>query len=325
MKNFKYLNPGNLKEATNWLGKDRTQVLPMAGGTDILGLIKDSIETPEKLVNLKSIPELNRVTYQSGKGLQIGALTTIAELSGNPEIKKHYPVLSQTAGEIASPQLRNIGTIGGNLCQRPRCWYFRGEFNCLRKGGDLCFAADGKNKFHCIIGGGPCYIVHPSDMAVVLLALEAKLTISSKGKNRDIPISDFFVLPEQNVERENILNPGEILVRINIPALKSNVSSGFLKFKERNIWDFAQVSVAGIIEKSGNNIKSGRIVLGGVAPVPWFEKNVSSRLSGVSPSERNISEIVKSALTDEESLAQNEYKVILARNLIKRLIGKIVE
>jgi xanthine dehydrogenase YagS FAD-binding subunit len=156
MKHFSYIQPNNLEEASSLTGKDWNTALLYAGGTDLLGMLKDSIENPQKLVNLKSISDLNNMVYQPEEGLKIGALVTIEEIANHSDIKLFYPIINQAANEVASPQLRNVGTIGGNICQRPRCWYYRGEFDCLRKDGDLCFAADGKNKYHCIIGGSPC-------------------------------------------------------------------------------------------------------------------------------------------------------------------------
>ncbi len=323
MNNFTYFQPKTLQEAGEMFGKSWHETTALAGGTDLLGLMKDDIEAPRNVVNLKSLPGLNRISYQPGKGLKIGALTSIAKIASHSDINKRYPVLAQAAKQVASPQLRNVGTIGGNICQRPRCWYFRGDFHCLRKGGDICYAVDGKNKYHCVIGGGPCFIVHPSDMAVALLALDAKLTVYSGGKNKTVAIGDFFVLPEKNVRRENILLPGEIVVDIRIQELNNNTKSGYVKFAERGVWDFAVVSVAAVIQKNGNALKKGRVVLGGVAPAPWFEKKISKKLSGLIPSEKNLDEIMKTALVDAEPLAMNEYKLPLAKNLMKRLIGEL--
>ena len=167
MKSFTYISPGNLKEASKLLGDDWQGALALAGGTDILNLMKNQIENPDTVVNLKNIPGLNSIEYKRGEGMSIGALVTISELATHPDIKSKYTVLYEAAREIASPQLRNMGTIGGNLCQRPQCWYYRYDFPCLRKGGKLCYAVVGKNKYHCVIGGGPCFIVHPSDLSLI--------------------------------------------------------------------------------------------------------------------------------------------------------------
>ena len=323
MNNFEYIQPKTLKEASKALRVDWQTSLPFAGGTDLLGMMKDEIESPDKLVNLKSIPGLNNINYTPGKGLSIGALTTIAEIAEHQLITEKYSVLAQAAKEVASPQLRNVGTIGGNICQRPRCWYFRGEFHCLRKGGDLCYAVDGRNKFHCVIGGGPCFIVHPSDIAVALTALDAKLVIFSGKKSRTISINDFFVLTDINVERENILQPGEIVTEIQIPDLPSNSISDYLKMKERGAWDFALVSVAAIVQKNGSSFSSGRVALGGVAPIPWLDKEVSEQLAGFKINAENIEQLSKKALGEAEPLENNAYKVPLTQNMIKKLLLKI--
>ena len=325
MKNFKYIQPKSLKEASQFLGNDLIAALASAGGTDLLGLMKNKIVNPDKVVNLKSIDGLDKIIYKQGKELRIGALVTISEIAEHATIKQKFNVLAQAAEEVASPQLRNMGTIGGNICQRPRCWYFRGDFNCLRKGGDVCYAADGKNKYHCIIGGGPCYIVFPSDTAVALMALDAVLAISSGKKSRKVPIKDFYLLPEKNIERENILQPGEIVTEIIIPEPAAGTVSGYLKFKERAVWDFAMVSVAAVIQKNSATIQSGNITLGGVAPKPWLEEKVSSQLTNLTISEENLSAAAENILAEAEPLKDNGYKLVLARNLTKRLLMKLGE
>ena len=251
-------------------------------------------------------------------------MVTINEIAEHVTIKKKYTALAHAAELVSSPQLRNMGTISGNICQRPRCWYFRGDFNCLRKGGDVCYAVEGKNKYHCIIGGAPCFIVHPSDTAVALLALDAALVISSGKKSRKLLIKDFYLLPEQNVERENILQPGEIITEIIIPEPASGTTSGYLKFKERAVWDFAVVSVAAVVQKDESAIKAGNITLGGVAAKPWLEEKVSSQLTNLTISEENLDAAAKNVLADAEPLNDNGYKLVLARNLTKRLLMKLI-
>lgn len=324
MNNFVHIKPENLKEASQLLGSNWKDVLSYAGGTDLLGLMKDEIEKPGKLIDLKALPGMKTIAYTPGKGLKIGALVTITEIAGHNLINKKYTVLGQAAKEVASPQLRNQGTIGGNLCQRPRCWYFRGDFHCLRKGGDVCYAVEGENKFHCVIGGGPCFIVHPSDTAVALLALDARLTVFSNKKFRQIPLKEFFVLPEKDVKRENILKPGEIVTEIYIPEAPSGMRSGYLKSKERGAWDFATVSAAVVLQLQQDKVKMAQVTLGGAAPVPWAEKHVGSQLKGITINPENLEQIVSTALKDAEPLEQNEYKIPLARSLIKRLILNLI-
>ena len=323
MNNFEYIQPKTLKEASKSLGSDWQGSLPFAGGTDLLGLMKDGVESPQKLVNLKSLPGLNTISYIPGKGLSIGALVSIVEIAEHPVINEKYTALAQAAKEVASPQLRNVGTIGGNLCQRPRCWYFRGDFHCLRKGGDICYAVDGRNKFHCIVCGGPCFIVHPSDAAVALTALDAKVTIFSGKKSRTIPLRKFFVLPDQNVMRENILKPGEILTKIQIPDIAPDTKSTYVKMKERGAWDFAMVSVAAVVQQNGTSFQSGSVVLGGVAPVPWLEKDINGKINGMGTSPTEIEKLANTALRNAEPMAENSYKVPLARNLIKKVLLNI--
>ena len=323
MKSFTYKLPTNLKEASRLLGDNWKDVLAFAGGTDILNLMKNEIETPGTVVNLKKISGLNAIEYNAGYGLKIGALVTISEIAEHPIIKAKYCVLHEAAKEIASPQLRNMGTLGGNLCQRPRCWYYRNDFPCLRKGGDICYAIDGKNKFHCIIGGGPCFIVHPSDMAVALLSLDANLTIFDGEKNHTVPISKFFMLPEQDTYRENILKPNELVTHVYVPDVGENVKSGYVKFKERGIWDFAVVSVAVMLQKQGKTIRDARVSLGGIAPKPWLEPYVSQNLVDMVPDEGKISSICDLSLGDAMDMGQNGYKIPLAKNLMKRLISTL--
>lgn len=324
MKNFIHIKPQNLKEASQLQGNNWKDVLPYAGGTDLLGLMKDGIENPDKLIDLKALPGMDKITYTPGKGLKIGALVTITDIAENDLINKKYALLGQAAKEVASPQLRNQGTIGGNICQRPRCWYFRGEFHCLRKGGDVCYAVEGENKYHCIIGGAPCFIVHPSDTAVALLALDASLTVFSGKKSRRIPLEEFFVLPEKVVTRENILKPGEIVTEIQVPDVPAGTRSGYLKLKERDVWDFATVSAAAVLKVQQDIVQTARVALGGVAPIPWLEKQLSSQLKGMNTKSNNLEPIVSNALKDAEPLEQNAYKIPMARNLIKRLITNLL-
>jgi xanthine dehydrogenase YagS FAD-binding subunit len=319
MKDFSYKQPKNLKDAAK-LFKENPGALAFGGGTDLLGLVKDGILQPDVLVNLKSLPGLDKISYSAGKGLRIGALVKVADVAAHPVINKKYPALAQAAKAVASPQLRNIGTIGGNLCQRPRCWYFRGDFPCIRKGGDTCFAVEGENKFHCVIGGGPCFIVHPSDTAVALTAFDASVNVSSGKKQRKIALGDFFVLPGKDATRENVLKPGEFITEILVPDAGADTHSKFLKFTERDVWDFASVSGAVVWQGSKTAVKSGKLVLGGVAPKPWLEPEVSKALAGATLNEKTAEQLSAKALKDAEPMEHNSYKIPMARNLVKQLL-----
>ena len=320
MQTFKYVQPKNLSDAAGISEKEGDAAVLFAGGTDVLGLIKNDIISPSKVINLKSIPGLDKIEYADGEGLIIGTLTTLNEIAEHPVIMKKFAVLSEAAKEVASPQLRNVGTIGGNICQRPRCWYFREDFDCIRKGGDICNAIGGENKYHCIVGGGPCYSVHSSDIAVALVALNAEFTITNGKEFRKVPANKFFILPGQNTLQENILKPGEILTEIFVPELASGASNRYIKFTERNVWDFAIVSVASVVNKNGNKINSAKIVFGGVAPIPWIDEDLNSMLIGMELSDNSIEAAASTTLMDSEPMEKNEYKIPLARNLVKKIL-----
>lgn len=320
MIDFEYVKPKTFKEAGNILLKESGTAMSYSGGTDLLGLIKDKILKPQKLVDLKSVKGNEGIEFIEGEGLKIGAIIKIAEIAESEIIKSRFPILSEAANEVTSPQIRNMGTLGGNLCQRPRCFYFRENFDCIRKGGNTCYAYDGNNKYHCIIGGGPCYIVHPSDIAVALLALDAKVVIYSKGEMKDVPLSEFFILPDEDYMHENILKSGEIITRVIIPETPPGTKSSYIKIKARGAWDFAIVSVVAVIETNGNIIRKGRIAFGGVAPKPWMDENLNKVLSGMELTDSAIESIAANALMDAEPLSMNNYKVILTRNLIKKLL-----
>ena len=287
MNNFEYLQPDSIESASKYVIKN-SGAIPYAGGTDVLGMMKDKIIAPSKVVNLKSIKNLSYIKFNEKEGLRIGALTRLNEIVENDIVKKRYRALYESIIELATPQLRNVGTIGGNICQRPRCFYFRGDYNCIRKGGNECFAFTGNNKYHCIIGGDPCYIVHPSDTAVTLLALDTKFKIQKSDSEKTIPASDFFVLPNVDEQNENILQNGEILTEIIVEPKSERSISKYIKVKERGAWDFALVSIAGVFETEGDVIKNGKIVFGGIAPVPWIDKKINENLRGLKINERNF-------------------------------------
>ena len=325
MKNFSYLQPHDLREASSMLADTATSAA-MSGGTDLLDLMKSEIATPEHVINLKSIrdPQLRAIEIRGGS-VHIGALVTLAEIAASDLVNEHFPVQQQAAAETASPQLRNTGTQGGNLCQKPRCWYYRDDaFDCLRKGGDTCFAVDGRNKYHCVTGGGPCFIVHPSDLAVALLALDAQVEIQRGKKIRRVPIGEFYLLPEDDIENETILKPGEIVIGAEIPISQPGTRSAYTKFKVRQSWDFAAVSVAVVLEMSGSSVSKGRIALGGGAPVPWLEQKASGVMSGFNGSESGLEALAASVLQNTNTLSENAYKIPLASNLVKRTVRQLM-
>lgn len=324
MQDFKYYNPSDIKNAYKKLADSKSESIIYAGGTDILGLIKNYIISPDTVVNIKNLENFNFISHSDSAGLRIGAATKVADIAANPVIKEKFTCLAEAAKAVASPQLRNMGTIGGNLCQRPRCWYFRGEFNCLRKNGDICYAYDGENKFHCITGGGPCYIVHPSDIAVALTALDAELVIFNGKSDRNVKISDFFILPETDYLKENILEKGEIIKEIFVPSPPKGTKSTYIKAMERDVWDFAVVSVAAVISKSGDKAENGKIAFGGIAPVPWQDKILNAGLKDLAADENEFSKLTDKILPDADPLEKNGYKVVLSKNLVKKSLRKIL-
>lgn len=325
MKNFAYIKTSTINEAVESLGKSWDESVIKAGGTDLLGELKGGIISPEKVVNIQNIKGLDYIKQTSDGGLSIGALTTITSIAESPLVKEKFPVVYQSASKVASPQLRNMGTIGGNLCQRPRCWYYRNSsILCLKKGGSQCYAFSGENKFHCIFGGGPCFIVHPSDMAVALVSCDAKVKIHNKKGKRELELEKFYVLPKENLKRENVLEPDEIVTEIIIPPVKSNTKSIYIKQGIRETWDFALCSVAVSMSLSASKCNDVRIVLGGAAPKPWRTIKAETELKGKVITEKVSESIAKLAVDGAQTLRDNKYKVDLFQNIIKMAILNIV-
>ena len=330
MKAFDLIHPATIQEATRLLagGGGLDSIRPMGGGQDLLGTMKDYILTPATVVDLKRIPNLDKITVD-GKGLHLGALVTITEVEEHPVILASYPVLAEAAGSIATIQIRNVGTVGGNLCQRPRCWYYRNErIVCLKKGGTKCYAApdSAENKYNAILGGGPSYIVHPSDLAPALLCLNAVLTITGPGgKSRQLPLAEFFTLPsEADVTHENVLKPGELVTSVFVPASAMATRSTYVKFREKNSLDWALSSVALALETDGNIVKSARVVLGGVAPIPWHARAAEAALVGKPLNDATIRVAALAATEGAKPLAQNGYKVPLTQTMVRRAAAALV-
>lgn len=329
MKAFEWTNPTTINEAVKLLATTASSEIdeaprPIAGGQDLLTTMKDYTSRPTRLVNLKNIRGLNSITL-TARGLTIGALVTLTELEEHAGVRKSFPGLAEAAHSIATPQIRNLGTVGGNLCQRPRCWYFRlEEVICLKKGGTECYAASGENKYNAIIAGGPSYIVHPSDLAPMLLALGATVSVSGARGKRVIPLDKFFTLPsEGNIRRENVLKNEEIITEIHVPASPLAAHSTYLKFKERESLDFALASVAAAVQLAANRtVKDARIVLGGVAPIPWRVPAAEKFLIGKSLQPDVLAEAGKIALADAKPLEKNAFKVPLAQTLVRRALTK---
>src|SRR6266850_2963011 len=331
MKAFEWISPNTINEAvaalTSAPAPDDVDdaARPIAGGQDLLTTMKDYITRPTRVVNLKGIRGLDRIVADGKGGLRIGALVTLAQLDEDPVVHRNFPGLAEAAHSIATPQIRNLGTVGGNLCQRPRCWYFRLEdVICIKKGGSECYAAKGENKYNAIIGGGPSYIVHPSDLAPMLVALGARLSVAGAKGKRVIPLEKFFTLPgEGNIRRENVLQNEEIITEIQVPASPLAAHSTYLKFKERESLDFALASVAAAVQLQTNKtVKDARIVLGGVAPIPWRVPAAEKFLIGKTLNAEVLAEAGRLALADAKPLEKNAYKVPLTQTLVRRALAK---
>jgi xanthine dehydrogenase YagS FAD-binding subunit len=280
--------------------------------------MKDHVVEPGYVVNLKTIPGLDYIKEEKG-GFRIGALAKLADIEEHPAIREKLLILSEAAGVAASPQIRNAGTIAGNICQRPFCWYFRSSsFNCLRKGGQVCYTVTGDGRFHAILGGGPSYIVHPSDTAPALVALGAQIRIAGPSGEKTIPLEKFFVLPSVDYKRENILNPSEIVTEIYVPAPKAGSKGFYHKVRERLAWDHAIVAVATIVESSGGVVHDARVVMGGVAPIPWHATKAEQFLRGERLDEATPTQAGEIALEGAKPLKDNVYKIKMAQDLIQR-------
>lgn len=324
MRKFSLVQPENLKELVAFLAKADGQSALLAGGTDLFSLLKNEILNPEIVVDISGLKELIGLR-QEKETIRIGALTTINELASSPLLQKSLQGLKQAAQSIGSPQLRNVGTVGGNLCQRPRCWYFRDPlFQCRKKGGSRCFALNGRNKYHAIFGGGLCNIVHPSDLAPSLISLEAKIRITSKEGEKEMPLADFFALPSLSLRQENKLQPGEVLTEVIVPKPAAQLKSTYIKFTERGSWDFALVSVAAAAEVQGAILKRPKFVLGGVAPVPWRLTSFEQMIEGKKMDEKTAAGAALEALKEARPMSENAYKVDLASVLLTRATMSLI-
>ena len=295
----------------------------LAGGVDVLDLAKQNISTPDVLVNLKGLKELSGIEVRSSGELRLGATAKLSEVAENPEIRARFAAIAQAAGEAATPQIRNLGTVGGNIMQRPRCWYFRNpDVNCLKKGGDKCYAIGGLNRYHSILGGGPSYIVHPSNLAPALVALRASAKIVGPGGERVVELEKFFALPTVDPKRENLLKPGEIIIEVIVPAPAANSRSVYLEAREKQSFDWPLVSAAVVIERApgAKTIRDARVVMGAVAPVPWRSVEAENVLKGRAFDESLARAAAEAGLKDAQPMSDNAYKVVIAKVIVRRAI-----
>ena len=301
--------------------------LVKAGGIDMLDLLKEGLLAPDRLVNLRTIPDLDGITEDPSGEIRIGAMATLADIAGHRLIRQFYPALADAAQCSASPQIRNVATIGGNLLQRPRCWYFRAaEFRCLRKGGGHCFAISGENQHHAIFDNAICAIVHPSTSATVLVALDADIELSNEaGDTRRVRLEKFFVPPAHDVQRENDLNPQEILTSVILPKLPASLRMAHLKLAEKDSFDWPLADVAVALDVDAQDIcQRAAIILGAAAPVPHRAKSAEAVLTGNRIDETLAAQAGRACLAGATPLAKNAYKLPLFETLVRRAIIKAV-
>lgn len=322
MKPFRHTDAKTVSDAIKLLveyGGDKAQLL--AGGTDLLGLLKSKAQVayPELLINIKSIPGLDDIKMND-EGLRIGALAKLADIVDSPKVKKDYPILAQAAESVAMPQIRNMGTIGGNLAQETRCWYYRypneigGRIMCWRKGEGACLAVTGDNRYHAIFSGKRCFAVCPSDTAIALAALDAQIRITGPDGERLLDVMDFYN------PLGNALGPGEMITEIHIPCPSADNRQAFIKHRVRESVDFAIVSV-GLVSIIREGICSfARIVLGAVAPGPYRAKQAEKALSGKAVNDETVEATAAAAVVGAAPLSKNAYKIEIARTLVKRAI-----
>jgi xanthine dehydrogenase YagS FAD-binding subunit len=321
MRAFEYASPTTKEQAVGLLAGAWGETEVLAGGTDLLSLMKDDVVAPKRLVNIKEIQELRGITFNARTGLRLGALATIQELLDDAQVRRNYPALTQAADGIRSPQIRSVGTVAGDLCQRPRCWFYRAGFGLLAKDGSgRSLVLGGDNRYHAILGNaGPAYFVNPSSLAPALAALGAKVRIFGPKGSREVPVEKFFVTPQSDDQREYDLRPNEIVTEIVVPPPAGAVSATYeVRQKEALDWPLATASVA--LKLSGNTVQSARVVLGHVAPVPWPSPGAERALIGKTITEGLAQAAGQAAVQQAKSLGRNGYKIQLARVAVKRAI-----
>jgi xanthine dehydrogenase YagS FAD-binding subunit len=321
MERFEYAHPSTRQEAVGLLGSHWNDAAVLAGGTDLLSLMKEYVVTPKRLVNIKDIPDLNGI-HSNAEGVTIGALVTMDELLENATIRSDFPALTHATQGITSPQIRSMGTVGGDLCQRPRCWYFRNGYGLLAKDENgRSLVPEGENRYHAILGNsGPAFFVNPSSLAPALIALDAKLQLMGPKGQREVSASEFFVIPKSDDQRENVLQPNEMLTNIVIPASSRGFRSATYEVRHKTALDWPLAAAAVAVKLEGGKVTSGRIVLGHVAPIPWQTNEAAKELTGKSITESVAASAGEAAVRGAKPLSQNGYKVKLAKVAVKRAL-----
>jgi len=321
MRNFEHIDTKTIQEASKFLEEDNTRLI--AGGSNILPLIKLGIAKPMRLINIKSIPMLKEISFNEEEGLKIGTLATIDSIATSKIVRERYPLLSEATFSIASPQIRNIATIGGNLCQEPRCWYYRGPQECWLKGGRMCYAAAGENEHHAILGAGTCNSVQPSDSAPALVALGAKVHITDSREERTIPIEELFQKPVDGSRRLISIKPGELITALEIPSPKKENIGTYVKKMNRRVWTFSSVSIAAQLTIENGVVGGARLVLGGVSSIPWRLSQSELTLMGHPLDDGTIEKVAEASTKGAKPLKHNAYKIPLARGVVTEALTKL--
>ncbi len=321
MRPFQYVRAASVAEAARLVGRASAAV---AGGTDLLGLMKGGIASPDRLVDLTRIDGLRGWSRERGAGLRIGALTRLVELEESDQLARHLPIVREALRDAATLQLRTMGTVGGNLLQRNRCWYFRDDaFPCWLKGGTRCFAIDGDDRQHAVIGAEDCVAVAPSDLAPALIAHDARVTLAAARGTRTIQLAELYAAPAGRERREHTIRAGEILTEVQIPDSALQRRGTYLKAMDRKAWTFAVVSVAAAARVRDGKLRDVRIVLGGVAPVPWRVEAAEREVDGVTYSDEAGSRAAEGIFAHAAPLKGNSYKIPLAKELVRRALAKL--
>ena len=326
MPAFQLYQPGSIADAQKILQQNGNDALVLAGGLDSMDWLKDRIKKPKVVVNLGGIGELKGIR-ETSDGLEIGAMTTLTEVAQNPVIRKKYGVLAQAAEVVASPQIRNQGTLGGNLSQDTRCWYYRAGWPCYRAGGNICYADTpvGRNREHAILHAERCVAVNPSDTAPACIALDAKFVLATPKGQHVIDAEDYFIGPDLDITHMNVLKPGYLLTSIRIPSTWANADFYFEKVRDRNVWDFPLMNVASAMKISGDSIQNARIAVNAVAARPLRLKMVEDSVRGKPRNAATGEAAGKLAVQGAVPLQFNAYKIPLMRNLVKRAVGGVQE
>jgi len=320
MEAFEYARPKSTQEAVKLLAGGEGEALALAGGTDLISLLKDGVLSPKRLVSLQHVTELKGISFRRESGLRLGAAVTLEELMESAEVREHYPALLQAAEGVRSPQIRSTGTVGGDLCQRPRCWYYRAGCGLLAVYKGKPLVPEGDNRYHAILGNsGPAYFVSPSSLAPILIALDAKVKLHGPEGPRELSVKEFFVTPQHDGETEHALRAGEIVTEILVPN-PGDVKMAVYEVRQKEALDWPLAAAAVVLKLEGSSVQSARVVLGHVAPVPWASPEAEEALKGKSLNEDVAWEAGKAALRNATPLSKNAYKVQLARVAVKRAI-----